>query len=54
MLNDTEKYWKDMIERKDFNVFYINLIESPININIHGFNKWKVHASKEDDKSRFK
>lgn len=39
---DTGMYWKNIIEKKNYNVFYVDHLLMPININVPGFNWWRV------------
>jgi NAD-dependent dihydropyrimidine dehydrogenase PreA subunit len=39
---DTGMYWKKRLEKKGYDVFYVDHLIMPININIPGWNLWKV------------
>ncbi|MFC1479946.1 EFR1 family ferrodoxin [Candidatus Omnitrophota bacterium] len=39
---DTGIHWKKILEKKGYDVFYVGHLTMPININIPGWNLWKV------------
>ena len=39
---DTGMYWKKILGKKGYDVFYVDHLLMPININIPGWNLWKV------------
>ena len=47
---DTGMYWKKILEKKGYDVFYVDHIIMPININIPGWNLWKVPDREKQDK----
>jgi ferredoxin/flavodoxin len=47
---DTGMHWKKKIEHHGYDVFYIDHIILPVNINIPGFNIWKVPDTKKKEK----
>ncbi len=47
---DTGMYWKRILERKGFNVFYINHLVMPTNLNVPNFNFQKVPDEKKKTK----
>jgi len=47
---DTGMYWKKILETKGYDVFYVDHLIMPININIPGWNLWKVPDRDKQDK----
>lgn len=39
---DTGMYWKRILESKGFNVFFVDHLVMPMNVNVPQFNFWKV------------
>ena len=47
---DTGMYWKKILEKKGYDAFYVDHLIMPININIPGWNLWKVPDKEKQDK----
>ena len=47
---DTGMHWKRILEKKGYDVFYLDHLTMPININIPGWNLWKVPGKEKQDK----
>ncbi|MGB3112007.1 MAG: EFR1 family ferrodoxin, partial [Candidatus Omnitrophota bacterium] len=47
---DTGMHWKKILENKGYDVFYVDHLTMPININIPGWNLWKVPDKDKQDK----
>ena len=47
---DTGMHWKKILKNKGYDAFYVDHLTMPININIPGWNLWKVPDKDEQDK----
>ena len=47
---DTGIYWKRILEKKGYDAFYVDHLTMPMNINIPGWNLWKVPDKEKKDK----
>ena len=47
---DTGMHWKKILGRKGYDVFYVDHLTMPININVPGWNLWKVPGKEKQDR----
>ena len=47
---DTGLYWKKVLRNKGFEVFYIDHVEMPLNLNLPGFNFWDIPTGEKKNK----
>lgn len=47
---DTGVYWKKLLKKKNYDAFYVDHLTMPININVPGWNLWKVPDKDKQDK----